>query len=315
MKQTLEKRLMESPSKVVFFLALSLVFLGSQSRFSSADSLQTVSRHVRLGYSSTTIANIGRKDAKVALKAWADMTSREDGENFITETEFYDTLPEVVQAIRNGLIDMAVVSPMEYLQIRDTVPLEPFHSAEVSGSPYEEFTLLVHKDSGLKALTDLRDKRLLVEMSTTGKMPLLWLNTLLKKETLPGSFDFFGSLKEVSRTQSGAMAVFFKQTDACLVRKSGLTTMIELNPQIGTTLTPLMTSPPFMRAIVCIRPEYNISDRERLKTSALKLHQTPRGKQVLTLFRIDRIIPFDPALLRSTEALLAESSQLGLPVP
>ena len=73
----------------------------------------------------------------------------------------------------------------------------------------------------------------------------------------------------------------------------------------------LASSPEYCRGLLCVRKDILGEYKWLLEESLLALHEEPRGKQILTLFRVDRIIPFDASRLESVMALVEEYSELG----
>lgn len=170
--------------------------------------------------------------------------------------------------------------------------------------------LLVRQDSGISTLADLKGKTLIIERLATGGLPQIWIDTLLHRQELPSHKQFFGPVKLVDKGSAAIMPVFFKQAVACIVRGTRYQTMVEMNPQIGNTLKVVEQSPKCLRALALYRADYPEADRQQLNRSAVKLHKSVKGQQILPLFKTEKITPNDSTYLKTTESLPAEYEAL-----
>jgi ABC-type phosphate/phosphonate transport system substrate-binding protein len=83
-----------------------------------------------------------------------------------------------------------------------------------------------------------------------------------------------------------------------------------LNPQIGRQLKVVAESKPLHGDITCIPTTVSENMKRTIENAALHLHETTSGKQMFTLFQIDRVIPFNPSYLSGLEELLRERDRL-----
>ncbi|HNV71758.1 MAG TPA: PhnD/SsuA/transferrin family substrate-binding protein, partial [Candidatus Ozemobacteraceae bacterium] len=261
---------------------------------------------VKCGFSSTTLSNIDARDAEVALRVWLEQILKNEGVTWEFTTRVYDTTAELYDAYNEGNIDVAAVSTMEYLHLAEKKQLEGEFTTEISEKSMETMQMLVRGDSGYQKLEQLQGKRLIIDTRLAGENPVLWLCLELKKRGLPKADAFFRNVTVVKDPSKSALPVFFKTADACIIREQGLQTLAELNPQIGKQLAPILTSPPYIRGVIAFRRGFDPDKRETLRRSALKLHQSARGQQVLTLFKADRVIPLKPEHLLTTIQLRDE---------
>ena len=292
---------------------LILVMIRLSSFAEEAAQIDNRERTIRLAYLSAMLAEVDRNDAKVALQVWTEHLSQEEGLKWKTSSEIYDSLDEIVRALQAKEVDMVSFSALDYLRIRDKVPLVADICSAWSDSPFGVELLLVRKDSGISSLADLQGKGLIIEKLATGGLPQIWIDVLLHRQGLPAHTRHFGSVKLVDKPSAAAMPVFFGQTTACIVRESGYKTIVEMNPQIDQTLKVLERSPECLRALALYRADYPEEDRKRLNRSAIKLHNSVKGQQILTLFKTEKIISYDPSFLKTTEALLKEYESIPQP--
>jgi ABC-type phosphate/phosphonate transport system substrate-binding protein len=88
--------------------------------------------------------------------------------------------------------------------------------------------------------------------------------------------------------------------------------MRELNPQVGKDLQAIATSEPFAENVICLS---NTGwDSERARTGMIEiladLQSEPAGRQILTLFKVGPMIPFQETQLDTVRQLRAKYEQL-----
>jgi phosphonate transport system substrate-binding protein len=138
------------------------------------------------------------------------------------------------------------------------------------------------------------------------EIPRLWVRSVLQEagvEVGEGGVRVSGTAANVSQA---VLPVFFGQVEACVVPVSSLDTMAELNPQLRRDLKVLATSPAFCQGPICVRKDVLEEWGHLLSDVLTTLHLEPEGRQLLTLFRIEQLVPFDDAYLEPTARLLEE---------
>ncbi len=262
---------------------------------------------LRIGYSSKFfLSSVSVADAQVALSLWTrELTPSSTLKTMQPKPLIFDNLQSIVKALNNRTIDFVAVTAIDYLKIRDRAPLEPaFVGSRRNAVGGDELVLLVRRDQGIRDISQLKGKRLIVHSGPIIETAHLWLSSVMARRSLPDYERFFGSDKEVNKASQAVLPVFFKQSDACLVSKSAYETMVELNPQIGKELTVLLSSDKLLDGIFCFHKLLRADIKAKMTKIAVNIHSTASGKQILTLFQIDDITPFNPSMLDPTMALL-----------
>ncbi len=260
---------------------------------------------LRFAYSSKFINDVSIGDAQVAIELWTRELIRNTALKMKPKPLIYDHLQSIVKALNNKEVDIIALTPMDYLKIRDKVPLEPaLLGSRRNAIDGDELVLLVRRDQGIRDINQLKGKRLMVYPGPIADSAYLWLNNILAQRNLPDHERFFGSGKEVNKPSRAVLPVFFRQADACLVIRGAFETMVELNPQIGKELMVLSNSDKLLYAVLCFHKYLNAEVKKSIMKRAFSLHTTPAGKQILTLFHIDSIVPFNPSVLDTSVALI-----------
>jgi len=171
--------------------------------------------------------------------------------------------------------------------------------------------------TGPGTLADLRGKDIVVLSSKSGNVSLVWLKVLLFENGLGPPETFVKTVETGTKPSATILPVFFGNKAACLVDRLSFKTMIELNPQVGATLAPIAVSDLYLDSVTCISRVGYPSDRARedFRRQLRELHLKPAGRQILTMFKVDRLVPFKEEYLDGVRRLLAKSDQVKISDP
>ena len=139
-----------------------------------------------------------------------------------------------------------------------------------------------------------------------------WIDRALANAGLPEAGVLFGDVTHEMNVSRAVLPVFFRKADACLVTRNSFEMMCELNPQIRRRLELLATSACLVPSITCLRAGYDSTYRPRIVEALGDLHKEPKGEQILSLFRVDRLVPFEPHFMDSAIDLLTTDDVLKL---
>jgi len=248
-----------------------------------------------------------KADAVAAVSVWAEQVAQSRNISVKTVVTAHADADALGRAVLAGKADLIVVSALEFLYIRTAVPIDPLYMGTRQGSPFTRFLLLVRRDATIADLHDLAGQEVLLQSRGPMTGPREWLDTIIHKNGLPQDSV---RVKVVVKATDTILPVFFGKHVACVATEESYRTMVELNPQVGRTLRVLRKSPPLALLIACIRRDYREFRREAIEEMGA-LKETPRGQQVLALFRYSQVIPFDEAKLASASALLKAYLAVG----
>jgi phosphonate transport system substrate-binding protein len=108
------------------------------------------------------------------------------------------------------------------------------------------------------------------------------------------------------------LPVFFGVKPACIVDRLAFETMMEMNPQVGSQLVKVVVSEPYLDSITFMTRHGYVSERARrdLINALAELHQEPAGRQILTLFKVDQLVPFKEEYMKSVKDLRTKQARL-----
>jgi ABC-type phosphate/phosphonate transport system substrate-binding protein len=263
---------------------------------------------LHVAFTTAMFAGVNVNDAKAAIGVWAETIAHGRGLHLEPSTAVFDDVDELGKAMDSGKAHLVAMSVEQYRRLRRP----QFGSILLGGRKgryREEFLLLVRK-GGATRLADLRGRTLTTVDGTGYDMAAAWLESILLAAGLDPATRHFGAVTTVTKPSRALLPVFFGQQDACLTNRYGYELMIELNPQLGTALTALATSPAMVHSIVVFDRRYAPASRAAVLEALFALHETPRGQQVLSMFGLDRLIEGTPEDLASPLDLLAQLDHL-----
>jgi phosphonate transport system substrate-binding protein len=305
--------IMKSNTKILLSVCAFIITFTLLNLKSYAQPVETTPKlkYLRVGYSKSAFSGVNVNDAQVAMNMVSIYLNEKMGAQHITKTVIFDDVDTMIESIKAKEIDAVSMSTLEYLRLKSLMlPIEPFYVSIRKDIVGDEHVVLVNKKDKINNLSQLKGKKIIVEIGSNGELALLWFTTLLLKRGLPESDNFFSDIKKVGKISQAILPVFFMQADACIVRRTGFQTMVEMNPQINKNLIVLQKSPAFQEIVFCIQKDYDDKSKKMMMDVSATLHLDPKGKQMLLLFRKDRVIPFKPEHIESVESLIKEYNEL-----
>lgn len=295
---------------VALFLVLTggAVHAESNTGLAGVENTGELSR-LSIGFSKNVFFDVELNDALAATKVWAEHVVRRTHPSAQVSAAIFPDHAALELALEQKAVDIVALLTMEYLELKDLLPLMPVMVTEVRAGVYERFVLLVRADRRECNIPSLQKGKIIIE-GVRGELPLLWLDTMLLAQGFPEARSFFSTLTLSTKAADTVLPVFFNQADCCVVSCSAFETVTELNPQIGRELNAVITSPGLLVGVICYRRDFPEPHKAELKKTMAEMHTDPRGSQLVTLFRVEKLSPFSPDLLGSVEALQREHISL-----
>lgn len=264
--------------------------------------------HTTVGFSVSTFMHVDKNRAQAITQLWTDLVARKWGGT--ASTRVYNSLAELERAVTSKNIDLAVLLAGEYLEIRENTPMEPLFISVKENNIYDHLILVVRRDGNVRVLSDLKGGTLIQQSGLYANGRNLWLDPLLMQRGISSPNRFFSSDRKALKPSSAVLPVFFRKADACIVAASSFRVMAELNPQLREELSILEQSPPRPSSVIAVRKGLPAQQREMVLEVLGTLDQTTQGKQLLTLFRMHRLIPYKTEYFVALEKLFREHREL-----
>lgn len=296
---------MESRTKLpVSVLILLLVIFSLEQGVAGGGKLEALQKEdLAVGYIRGQFYRVNRLDAEAAFKTLARTLGVKHGYDVKVTVTSFEGGEEIEAYLRHSTLHLIIYDSLDYLKSRKHAELEPLFVSVEDGNVMHRYVLLSGK-AELNSLETLRKKTLNVYSGPNNSLAGRWLNVLLQNRFGLDINSFFSSVKTHTEPLAAILPVFFGKQDAVLVDFSKYELMAELNPQLRK-LVPVVISEPYISDVICFYRSGWTSEkfRQDMLRAMSRLHETAAGRQILMLFRAEKIAPFDPFYLESAQRL------------
>ncbi|MFH7319331.1 phosphate/phosphite/phosphonate ABC transporter substrate-binding protein [Desulfurivibrio sp. D14AmB] len=199
------------------------------------------------------------------------------------------TYDEIDRMLEEKSVDVAFICSASYILNREKFGVELLVAPIVDGRSYYQSVIITHRDSPITSFEELKDRSFAFvdPKSNSGRLyPLYWLAQ--RGERAETFFDrFFFSY---SHNKSVEM-VAKKKADGASVDVLVLDYMIATGSPYAAEVKVVHRSPEFGMPPVVVPPGLPLYLKEKMRQTLLKMHEDPRGKEILAAMRIDRFAP------------------------
>lgn len=259
---------------------------------------------LKLGFYLPAIRDANLADMKVSLGVWVTEISKPFGLTVTTST--YADIAAMRQALDRAEMNLFSGPGMELAEVFTPEEIRTGYARRNKGVE-EGVVLLVSNGSGIKRFADLQNKRL--SRLSNDRLSDIFLEVQCIKAAGMACRDFL-QMKEEKRDIQSVYNVFFGRADAALVSLATLRTANELNPQVGQRLHVLLDWKAKALMFGIMTRHTQDSYRNLILHSVTEAMKTPRGRQILELFKTDYLEPVDAEALQPYWALLREYNDL-----
>lgn len=289
-----------------------LAFLWVAASWADIPNAELRKESLSVGFTRAAFANMNRNDVEAGFKALAETLGRRRGYLITPSTRLFEEPSAFEGAIRDGSVRLAIIDSWRYLSMNLAGLATPSFIATERGKLGKKYVVLTRQGSGLNTLADLRGKDIAEYEVAGSSMGRSWLESLLRANRLGTHEAFFGRVESVGKPSAAVLPVFFGKKHACLVDEPGFDIMKELNPQVGKGLQSVALSEPLVDAVLCLSDSGWASEefKRDLLQALGELHLEPAGQQILTLFKLDQLIPYKEAYLDTVRKLRPPRDQI-----
>jgi len=266
---------------------------------------------LQVAISTDTLAGANVSDARAAYKVWTnEVTRRFPSAVAQMDPEIFLPSEELIRRIRQATIECFGITALEFVKISELVDPDYLLLQDYL-SEGMEYVLLVHNNSALKKVADLRGTQLVTHFHRDMVLAQAWLGTVLAGNSLPQADHFFANQKLTNNLNQVVLPVFFHRADAaCLARRSW-ETAVELNPQLGRDLRPLAVSQKLVPIAIAFRRGCSPEGRKVLIDSILKVASVAAGQQIVSLYQSHGFIVRPTSIMNSTVAMVRQFERVS----
>ena len=258
-----------------------------------------------IAFSEKIFVNINQNDATALTKVLTENLLENSPIKFKTGApNIYSSIEELEESVKKEKNDLYVLLPEEFLHLEKLGLLEPIAVSSRNNSVYDVYKLIVSKESKIKDLKDLKGKKIQIGFSADGDNPHTWLDYLLYSKGLGKKEKYFEAIEVSDKSLPVLLKLYFGQADACIVSEDNLNLAAEMNPQLATSFITLEVSKPILRSVLADRKSKSDENKKLLLDNLLNLDKSSEGKQILTLFRIDKLLPFKKEYLQNSYEII-----------
>ncbi|MDY7036941.1 MAG: PhnD/SsuA/transferrin family substrate-binding protein [Thermodesulfobacteriota bacterium] len=258
-----------------------------------------------IGFSARSLKSVDIRDARAAIDLYVKELGREKG--VTAEGYIYEDINVIMDKIKSREIDMATISTIDYYNLRGKLDEELAYAGIRGEKMGHRYLILLRKKGHCDKIVDLKGMKFAI---TEDEMARIYLDTLIFKDTGTWTNAFFSSIIKKKNFSQAVLSVFFKKADACVAADTVFETMKELNPQVGRQIKTLVSSPHIIDTVALFKKDVDDDYKKRISRTAINLHNTTRGRQILLLFKLSRIIEIKESDLKSSKTLIDEYNKL-----
>lgn len=258
------------------------------------------------GYYGNVFTDVNRKDAEAALQLTMDQIIEYWNYEIEAKAFIYDTKEEIVKGITSGEISFIVLPTFLFLDLKDKYYLEPASFGKRGENFGVKHYLLVNASSNFNKASDLIGKKINIQCNKLEGIPFYWLKTIVMREGIEKQEVNFKTVEVKTNAYEVALPVFFKKVDACIVTESSYNTLIELNPQLSSQLKILDISPAYLEYLMCFCQKLSPKVKDFLYKNMSVIGTYPKGQQILTIFKIQKITLYKEEYIKNDTLLYQE---------
>jgi len=298
---------MVRPHLVLPILAGALTVLpggtGVAQTRAPAAALEPIALHA--GFLRTSFSGVNESDAQAAFRVFATRMGEIRGYAISAHVHVFEGTAPLAEYLAEDSLDLLVIDSWDYLTMEPIPNLPVAFAAVEQGEVEDEFLVLVAERSPMSGVSDLAGKHVIVLQSSNASTIRHWFRTEILALGQGEPERVLGRLELKDGLSQTVLPVFFGKADACVVDRRGFEIMVEMNPQVGRALRVLARSDPYVDTVLSVRMRgwEREGQRQDLLDAIQDLPNDPAGRQIMTLFKFDGVVPFEPHYLDSMRSL------------
>ncbi len=247
----------------------------------------------KMGILANGIVDSVHKDYSVAFDILVQRIS--DDVNVSAELEYYHTEKKILKEFLDDKLDYIIINPIYYLENQDILNdrILSYWSVRKYKTKFQKMVVVVRKDSGINTIDDLKDK--VVMMKNDNYMGKVSLDKALLKSKHTICKNYIEKFSLVPRHSTSVLKTFFSKVDAAVIPEYAYNIVAEMNPAVKKSLKIIYeTDKIFIPLLSVINKDISPKLMKKLKRVLETFHLSVDGKNILTLFKMNRLDVLEP---------------------
>jgi ABC-type phosphate/phosphonate transport system substrate-binding protein len=261
----------------------------------------------KMGYSTSIFQDIDPRDGNAAVYTYAETfrkkIKKERNLEVIFDSYVFNSIDEISDALKKRQISFIGLATNEYFLLQNDYKLIPCLASTTGDDVFSNYILIVNKESNIKDLKSLNGKTLALPSTNLHPLIKIWLSNLLHQKGLELYEKFFKKINSYDKESNTVHSVFFKNNDCGVVRLNSFTTLCELNPQLKKSIDIIEVSPKLLLSISCYSKGTDPELLNIMIAESQKLHRSASGKQILSVFKIEKVMEINENDLITTKQM------------
>lgn len=248
---------------------------------------------VRLGFLYSVRREMSRTDVRASFDLWVQELAASF--QIPVKVTYYDDIEQMKQDFRQGRINGVTAEAMALTRNFRLDELAEGYSVAMPGG--WNIQLLTAKGAGIHGPQDLAGKR--VALIEDDPVMEQYLETLCLRHHARPCQEVLGEIQRLPNNNQALMRLFFGKADAALLYRYGYELAREMNPQVARKVAGVVAELPLKGLYYAFySAKVDKAFRQRTLRVIPTLHQYPRGRQLLDVFKMDHLDIAEPAELK-----------------
>lgn len=261
---------------------------------------------LRAGIHVQSFPDFSAEDVEVSVKLLSEEVGREMGVE--TSVTAYEDIKAMRQDFDSGVINFVVASSILFASGFDNESFSTGFRFVRTGIASDNVLLLGQAKFGQADFGSYLGKRLI--LAEFDPLAEIYLDVLSRKQFKKSFTQSFKLIKREKRAHQLILKLFFDQADLACVYRNAYQIAVELNPELQQKLVIVSEMDNIPQGMGLFHKNVPEEFRSRVIAQAEKLHERPRGEQLLQLFKSDYVVPADVNDLAASIALNIEYQRL-----
>ena len=277
----------------MFKLILSFIIMAISS--------SVYAKHLSVGYSNRAMRQFSAKDVTIATNIWLQQLVLNSHH---TATFAFYSDKDLAKELDEGKIDYASAYGLAYIKYFDLLKLQAAFTGGSKNRTDENLVLILSRKMSKEKFIKL--KKPSVSFLDGNELAQLYTRYIFLKSSNNTKITFLPK-----RTNYAALLdLFFGKVDAAVIVFKTFTYANELNPQISKVLYIAQKTNLCAGNFGFFSKRLEPSFQKEIKSLAMALNDTKRGKQILDMFRTNAVVEVKISDLQPIEKLYRDYQKL-----